>query len=300
MRSALHITIPLWGILCLLTWNFAAVAAEPPPAAARAAGAAAQQEKILVLPFTPLASSGEEAWRARPLQQMLLEDLASAAPGRVVSGEAAAGDVAGAVVAGRQASARYVVTGTFAVNSPEVRITVQVVDVQAGQAVHTFRLTGSAADAFQLEDDLTSKLREGLGLGPAGGAARDEEPAATAPARGRIILVIGPKPPTPQPAEPLPPPPSREELMRRGVERNESLYTARPGPISGPISGPIIYHPSRDSCHSAGSFIMRGGIPVEYGVKVYSPSPSHDPCCPPRRPCRPSPGPVPYPCAHRR
>ena len=286
MRSALHSIARFCRVSCLLICTLPALAAAPPADGAEVEGAAAQQEKILVLPFAPLAASDNEAWRARSLQQTLLADLRTAAPGRVMSGEAATADVAGAVAAGRQASARYVVTGTFAVNPPDVRVTAQVVDVQTGQAVHTYRVTGSARDAFQLEDDLASKLREGLGLGRAGGAARDEEPAAKAPAGHRIILVVGPKPPDTQPEEPLPPP-SREEPMRRRAERNQSLYAYRP-------PGPIIYYPSRDACHSAGSFIMRGGIPVEYGVKVYSPH-RHN-CC---RPVRPGPG-VPWPCTHRR
>jgi hypothetical protein len=207
------------------------------------------------------------------VQQSLVADLTAAAPGRVVSGDVASADLAAAVAAGREASARYVVFGTFAVNGPQARIVGQIVDVETGQPLAAPKATAEGGSGFDLEDEFSSQVARHLGLGAGRAAVAGAEPGPivqtapagdVAPARGQIIIKPGkPRPATTQPEAPARPPPSPSAMLRRSAAREFPAVHC----------GPIIYAPPGDYCGPrAGSFIMHRGYSFPYGVTVYGSS----------------------------
>lgn len=68
------------------------------------------------------------------------------------------------VKAGRMVGAEYVVVGAFAAVDPKMRIDTRVVRVETGEIVKTAQVTGDQDKFFELEQDLASKLIDGLGV----------------------------------------------------------------------------------------------------------------------------------------
>lgn len=123
--------------------------------------------RILVLPFTALNAGENQAWLGRSIQQSILADLTTAAPGRLMSIDAEASDTASAAEAGRKAGAAYVVQGSFttmpgASGAAEIRLLGQVIEVGSGRPVTGFKATGPYNDIFRLEDQVANQVRSRL------------------------------------------------------------------------------------------------------------------------------------------
>ena len=120
--------------------------------------------KIVVLPFTALNPSQEQAWLGRSIQQSVLADLTAAAPGRVVSADTEVTDMTAAAEIGKHANAAYVVHGSFTTLATSggqgMRIMGEVVDSGSGRAVASFKATGMYSEIFRLEDQVASQIRQ--------------------------------------------------------------------------------------------------------------------------------------------
>ena len=144
----------------------------PPPAAGPA---------VAVLDFANLTGQPEAEWLGTGLAETLSAGLAEV-PGvtilarerlleavRAVGGGAGTDDVALATRAGREAGARYVVSGAHQAVGPSVRVTARVTEAATGRVVHHTKLDGRLDDIFALQDRIVADLA---------GALRGEVPAA--------------------------------------------------------------------------------------------------------------------------
>ena len=69
-----------------------------------------------------------------------------------------------AVKTGKMMGAEYVVVGAFASVDPKMRIDTRVVRVETGEIVKTAQVTGDQDKFFDLQQELSNKLIDGLGL----------------------------------------------------------------------------------------------------------------------------------------
>jgi TolB-like protein len=119
-------------------------------------------DKILLLPFEPLNPGDTQAWIGKSVQQSLLSDLLSAAPHRIVSGDAPAAATEQALAAAKKAGAGYVVTGSFLTTKDLIRISGQVIDVVDGQPICGLMVTGVPLEIFRMEDSLAMQVKATL------------------------------------------------------------------------------------------------------------------------------------------
>src|SRR5579859_3935397 len=149
MRYASH----LIGVLAALALASSVVAQTTQPSDAR----------IVVLPFSALNPSQEQAWLGRSIQQSVLADLTAAAPGRITSADNEVTDMSAAAAIGRQAGAKFVVHGSFTTLSTSagqiLRIMGEVVDASSARPVAGFKATGLYSEIFRLEDQVVSQIR---------------------------------------------------------------------------------------------------------------------------------------------
>ena len=68
------------------------------------------------------------------------------------------------VKVGKMLGAEYVVVGAFAAVDPKMRIDTRVVKIETGEIVKTAQVTGDQDKFFDLQQDLASKLIDGLGI----------------------------------------------------------------------------------------------------------------------------------------
>ena len=154
------------------------------------------ETRILVLPFTGLNAAQDQAWLGRSIQQSLLADLTTAAPGRLMSEDAEVKDAAAAVDAGRRAGAAYVVQGSFttipAEGGTQMRLLGQVIAVDGGRPVTAFKATGLYNDIFRLEDQVANQIRTRLASAGVLGSAGPAVATLTAPPRVEEEVVAPP------------------------------------------------------------------------------------------------------------
>jgi TolB-like protein len=143
------------------------------------AGAPATGAKVLVLPFIALNQAEYQPWLGRSIQQSVVADLMTAAPGRIISSESPAADDAAAIDVARKAGAQFVIRGNFASIGGDVRVTGQVLDVSTGKAVTAIKATGPSSNVFAMEDELAAQIRRRLALNPPASDVRS--PVATEP-----------------------------------------------------------------------------------------------------------------------
>jgi TolB-like protein len=126
--------------------------------------AVAIEGRILVLPFATLNKSADQSWLGQSIQQSIVADLMTSAPGRIMSSDVSAADSTTAVAAGKAAGARYVILGSFASLPQDIRVTGIVIDSTTGYAVAAIKATGSTSNIFTLEDDLSAQIHRHLRL----------------------------------------------------------------------------------------------------------------------------------------
>lgn len=136
--------------------------------AAEIAGAEAgpaTQPAVLVLAFDPVAADGQDNAIGQGIQQTLLAELGrmrhlrGTLPASQPAAVGAPVTPASALAAARAAEARYVVFGAYQQSQQLVRMTGQVLDVTTGMAVGSMKVTGTAANLFEMQDALCLQLR---------------------------------------------------------------------------------------------------------------------------------------------
>jgi tetratricopeptide (TPR) repeat protein/tRNA A-37 threonylcarbamoyl transferase component Bud32 len=137
---------------------------------------------VAVLGFANLTGRPETAWLGTGLAETLSTGLAEL-PGvsilarerlvemvRSLGGSPDSDDEGLANRTGREAGARYVVSGAHQSAGPVVRVTARVTEAETGRVVHHARLDGRLDGIFELQDRLLADLAAGL---------RGQLPAAT-------------------------------------------------------------------------------------------------------------------------
>jgi TolB-like protein len=182
----------LVGMTALAAVVFADDAATTRPAAAIAPANApvAVGGDVLVTPFKSLGDAGPD-WVAKAVRDNLMTDL-SAAKMHPTSAAKAFDDNTAAIAAGKAASSRFVIVGTFQPADGQLRFAGQILDVQTGQSLAGLSATGSLRDLFSLEDSLSQQTIRSItnqnypgkplpaGLQPAAVAQVVQPPAAVA------------------------------------------------------------------------------------------------------------------------
>jgi len=129
---------------------------------------------VAVLAFANLTGRPEAEWLGTGLAETLSTALA-AVPGvtllsrermleavRAVGGGEGADDVALATRAGREAGARYVVSGAHQAVGPVVRVTARVTEAATGRVVHHAKADGRLDAIFELQDRIVADVAAAL------------------------------------------------------------------------------------------------------------------------------------------
>jgi len=122
---------------------------------------AAGPAKVLLVPFDSVGPA-EKEWVAKALQQNLLAELNRVNSVQPVTAEKPIAAMDAAIKAGQDASADYVVFGSYQAVDGDLRLTGQVVDVSKKQTVVGLKTTGSLRDLFGLEDVIASQVKRAL------------------------------------------------------------------------------------------------------------------------------------------
>jgi TolB-like protein len=236
-----------------------AVAAEPAGPATRPAEG---WGKVLILPMTRISAdqAGQQAdWIARAVQQSLVAEVArtTAAQPLAPAKAAAVSDPVGAVLAGREAGARYVVFGSYQVLESDLRITAQVMDVESGYVAGALKATRSLRELFSMEDTLGSQLARIL-------PRREGDAMAVASATGPTAPAVAP-----------------EGAVRVGASFDgsglqRSIY--EPAPMAGDYGNGYdryMYNPPVYPYYPSYGYSY-GGYPYSYGFGYY---PYYSPYC---------------------
>ena len=230
--------------------------------------------RIAVLPFANITGNPADAWIGAGIAETLAADLERAGMLVVRGGSAqqTGAPAAGAnaadplLEAGQALRAAWVAGGAFQRLGDRLRVTARVIDVGSNLVVHAVTVDGAVADLFDVQDEVTARIRAGLEPGdrraaaprPAAPAAPapEERAAASRPARGPIAGAGGratarpdapgaparPGAPAPSPAGTLgespaividgPPPPAAPETIARDAD---GRATVRAVPIGEPL-----------------------------------------------------------------
>lgn len=127
----------------------------------RPADAQPEERRIAVLPFESL-SGADHAAVAGAIGQSVARDLAGVRGFGIVTPNTAAEDAAGALAAGKEAQADFVVWGTVQVVDDRVRISGELLDVNANRSAGQFKITGSNRELFELQDMVAEQVRRRL------------------------------------------------------------------------------------------------------------------------------------------
>jgi TolB-like protein len=117
--------------------------------------------KVLVIPFTPIGGITSHEWVGAAIQENLMTDVAGS-PSVWALGldhPIPNGDVAQATAQARSTGASLVVFGAYQFTESQLRITGQVLDVNANRVVATLKATGALVDLFKLEDTLSNQVQ---------------------------------------------------------------------------------------------------------------------------------------------
>ena len=121
-----------------------------------------QNLKVLVIPFTPIGGTTSHEWVGAAIQENLMTDVAGSPSVWALGFDHPIpnGDVAQATAQARNTGASLVVFGAYQFTTDnQLRITGQVLDVNAGRAVATLKATGALVDLFKLEDSLSGQVQ---------------------------------------------------------------------------------------------------------------------------------------------
>ena len=209
---------------------------------------------IAVVPFVNITGNPADAWIGSGIAETLAADLERAGMlvVRGASSQGAGAPAPGAnaadplLEAGRALGAAWVAGGAFQRLGDRLRVTARVIDVGSDAVVHAVTVDGVVADLFDVQDEVTARIRAGLEPGDGRTAARRPD-APARPARGPIAGAGGratarPDAPAPSPAGAFaespgividgPPPPAAPETITRDAD---GRATVRAVPIAEPL-----------------------------------------------------------------
>jgi serine/threonine protein kinase/tetratricopeptide (TPR) repeat protein len=145
------------------------------PESLRVSSTSPARPSVAILSFEVLSSGADVVWLARGLPSMLVTGLAQTPDIEVVGNErlSTAAQQMGAASfdavdrsrladLARRAGAQFVLTGTIVQNGPDVRIDARVEDLGTGAVRVAQSVRGP--DVFALADDLSARVRAGLGV----------------------------------------------------------------------------------------------------------------------------------------
>src|SRR6516162_2139634 len=142
-------------------------AAMIPPAASISQPAVAPRLSIVVLPFTNLSDDREQQYFADGITDDLTMEL-SRLPGMFVISCNTAFTYQGKRVdtkrIGREICVRYVLEGSVRRSGNRIRVNVQLIDAATDAHLWGERFDGETADLFALQDEITSRIANALGV----------------------------------------------------------------------------------------------------------------------------------------
>jgi TolB-like protein/class 3 adenylate cyclase/Tfp pilus assembly protein PilF len=175
-------------------------AAMVPPAASISQPAAAPRLSIVVLPFANLSDDREQQYFADGITEDLTSDLSRIVGMFVISRNTAftyRGKSIDTKQIGRELCVRYVLEGSVRRSGSRVRVSAQLIDAETDAHLWAERFDGATDDLFVLQNDITGRLANALGVELI--AAEADRPTEHLDAldyilRGRAVLL---KPRTP-------------------------------------------------------------------------------------------------------
>jgi len=148
-----------------------AVADLPAPSVPTAApipqSAVAPRLSIVVLPFTNLSDDREQQYFADGVTEDLTTDLSRIENALVISRNTAftyRNKTVDTKQIGRELGVRYVLEGSVQRSANRVRVTAQLIDAETDTHLWAERFNGDTSDLFALQDEITSRVANALGV----------------------------------------------------------------------------------------------------------------------------------------
>lgn len=158
-------------------WTIRLVVSAAAAGALFAQPAIAQRKTVAVLAFDNYTGKPDYDPLGKGVASMMISDLSSVPEIQLVERERTQDlvkemdlqhskyfDSTTAVKAGHLVGAQYVVVGAFNAIDPKIRIDTRVVRVETGEIVKTAHVTGDQDKFFDLEQTLSDRLIDGLGV----------------------------------------------------------------------------------------------------------------------------------------
>ena len=137
------------------------------PATASSLPVVAPRLSIVVLPFANLSDDREQQYFADGITEDLTTDLSRIAGIFVISRNTAftyQNKRVDTKQIGRELGVRYVLEGSVRRSGKQIRINAQLIDAEADAHLWAERFDGDASDLFALQDEITSRLANALGV----------------------------------------------------------------------------------------------------------------------------------------
>jgi len=165
----------------------------------RPTGDTPPQLSIVVLPFTNLSGDREQDYFADGVTESLSTDLSRISGSFVIAQNSAISYKGRAVdvrQVGRELNIRYVLEGSVQRSGKRLRVSVQLIDAENGNHLWAERFDKPAADLFDMQDEIVSRLANTLGAQLIQAEARRSERSLHPDARdlyfqGRAWLMKG-------------------------------------------------------------------------------------------------------------
>ena len=149
-------------------------ASSAPPAKAVPQPLVAPRLSIVVLPFTNLSNDPEQQYFADGVTEDLTTDISRIAHSFVISRNTAftyRNKPIDTKQIGRELGVRYVLEGSVRRSGNQVRVNAQLIDAETDAHLWAERVDGDMSDLFALQDEVTSRLANALGIGLAAAEA---------------------------------------------------------------------------------------------------------------------------------
>ena len=142
-------------------------ASSVPPATSISQPAVAPRLSIVVLPFANLSNDPEQQYFADGITEDLTTDLSRIADMLVISRNTAftyRSKPVDTKQIGRELGVRYVLEGSVRRSGNQVRVNAQLIDAETDAHLWAERFDGDTSDLFALQDEITSRIANALGV----------------------------------------------------------------------------------------------------------------------------------------
>ncbi|MGE5062298.1 MAG: adenylate/guanylate cyclase domain-containing protein [Betaproteobacteria bacterium] len=149
------------------------------------------RHSIVVLPFTNLSGSPEQAYLADGLTTKITTDLSRASGLFVIAATTAntfKDKQTNVQQVGKDLAVRYVLQGNVQRSGEQIRINAQLADTSSGGQLWAETFDGDRSDLFALQDRITSRIANSIGREIVVAAARESEARKTDPKAGDLLL----------------------------------------------------------------------------------------------------------------